>query len=101
RLRLFQIARVEPFSEPAVDRSKQLAGLSPLALITPQTGEAGRGTQLKDFRALLFGDRVRLMVTLLSAGSIAPGQKQEASQPVQLGLAVPLVGGLDQLRSLV
>ena len=38
-LRLFQIKRVEPFGEPAVDRSKKLASLLRLALRTPVTRE--------------------------------------------------------------
>ena len=38
RLRLLQIARVEPFGEPAVDRSEKLASLATLALSL-----AGRG----------------------------------------------------------
>jgi hypothetical protein len=33
RLRLFQIERVEAFSEPAVDRSEKIAGLIRLTLI--------------------------------------------------------------------
>ena len=33
RLGLLQIERVEAFGEPVVDRSEQIAGLSPLALI--------------------------------------------------------------------
>src|SRR6516225_9940815 len=40
RLRLFQIARVETLGEPAVDRSKKLAGLIPLTLITPEPRDA-------------------------------------------------------------
>ena len=36
RLCLFQIERVEAFSEPAVDRSEKLAGLFPLALVAPE-----------------------------------------------------------------
>jgi hypothetical protein len=43
RLRLFQIARVKPLSEPPVDGSKQFAGLLHLALIAPQLREARRG----------------------------------------------------------
>jgi pimeloyl-ACP methyl ester carboxylesterase len=41
-----------------------------------------------------------LMVTLLSGGSIACGTEQIASQPMQLSLADPLLGRLDDLRSL-
>jgi hypothetical protein len=36
RLRLFQITRVESFSEPAVDRSKQFASLLHLVLRAPE-----------------------------------------------------------------
>jgi hypothetical protein len=37
--RLFQIARVEAFGEPAVNRSEKIAGLLPFALIVPEPGE--------------------------------------------------------------
>src|SRR6516165_8528238 len=40
-LSLFQIARVEPFGKPAVDRSEQLASLIPLALIAPEPRHDG------------------------------------------------------------
>jgi hypothetical protein len=46
RLGLFQIARVEAFSEPTVDRSEQMAGFIPLALIAPEPREAGGGAKL-------------------------------------------------------
>src|SRR5262245_27423567 len=36
RLRLFQVARVEAFSEPPVNRSQQLARLLHLALVAPE-----------------------------------------------------------------
>ena len=38
-LGLLQIERVEAFGEPAVDRSEQLEGLSPLALVAPEPRE--------------------------------------------------------------
>ena len=44
-LGLFQIERVEAFSEPAVDRSEQVASLIPLALIAPEPREAHRRVQ--------------------------------------------------------
>jgi hypothetical protein len=44
RLRLFQIARVKPLSEPPVNRSEQFASLLHLALIAPQLREARRGS---------------------------------------------------------
>jgi hypothetical protein len=40
RLRRFQIERVKAFSEPAVNRSEQIAGLSPLALIALEPRQA-------------------------------------------------------------
>ena len=43
RLRLFQIARVKPFSEPAVNGSQQFARLLHLALVAPETCEAHSG----------------------------------------------------------
>jgi hypothetical protein len=43
RLRLLQIERVETFGEPAVDRSEQIEGLIPLALIAPEPRQARCG----------------------------------------------------------
>ena len=45
RLRLLQIARVEPFRKPAVNRSKQFARLLRLALVTPEARKAHCGAQ--------------------------------------------------------
>jgi hypothetical protein len=59
RLSLLQIARVEPFGEPAVHRSEQVASLIPLALIAPDTGKAGAGAELPGFCLLLARDRER------------------------------------------
>ena len=52
RLRLLQIARVEPFSEPAVNRSEQFASLLRLALVTPEAREAHGGAEFQEFRLL-------------------------------------------------
>ena len=68
---LLQIARVESFGEPAVDRSKQFASLIPLALIAPEPRHAHRGAQFpwlayafpyRRFAVALAGDRARLRV---------------------------------------
>ena len=56
RLRLLQIARVKPFSEPAVDRSQQFASLLRLALVTPEAREAHCGAQFPGL-GLLFTTR--------------------------------------------
>src|SRR5580693_6109777 len=45
-LRLLQIARVEAFCEPPVNRSKQFASLVRLTLVTPEACEAHGGAQL-------------------------------------------------------
>jgi hypothetical protein len=45
RLRFLQITRVEPLSEPAVNRSKQFVGLLRFALVAPQPRHAHRRTQ--------------------------------------------------------
>jgi hypothetical protein len=51
-LGLFQIERVEAFSEPAVDRSEQVASLLRLPLIAPEPRHARGGAQLPGFRLL-------------------------------------------------
>jgi hypothetical protein len=43
RLCVLQIERIEPFGEPAVDRSEKLASLIPLALIAPEPRHAHCG----------------------------------------------------------
>src|SRR5262245_4531664 len=45
RLRFLQIARLEPFSEPPVNRSQQLARLLHLALRAPEASEAHGGAE--------------------------------------------------------
>ena len=57
RLRLLQIARVEPFREPAVDRSKQFARLLRLALVAPEAREAHGCAEFPGFCLLHSRDR--------------------------------------------
>jgi hypothetical protein len=45
RLRFLQIARVEPLSEPPVNRSQQFARFAHLALVAPEACEAHGGTE--------------------------------------------------------
>ena len=40
RLGLFQIGRVEPFGEPAVDGRQKIASLTELALVAPEARQA-------------------------------------------------------------
>jgi hypothetical protein len=60
-LRLLQIARVETFGEPAINRSKKLACFSPLALIAPEARHAHRRAEFPDFGLLLTCDRERAL----------------------------------------
>ena len=53
RLRLLQIARVEAFGEPPVNRSQELARLLHLALVAPEACEAHGGAEFPGFGLLL------------------------------------------------
>jgi hypothetical protein len=57
---LFQIERVEAVGEPAIDGREEIAGFGALALVAPETGEAGARLQLEGLRLLTSGDRERL-----------------------------------------
>jgi hypothetical protein len=56
RLRLLQIARVEPLSEPPVNRSEQFARLLHLALVAPEACQAGDSAKFQQGRSLLLCD---------------------------------------------
>jgi tetratricopeptide (TPR) repeat protein len=100
RLSLFQIAHVETFSEPAVDRSEQVASLIPLALIAPEPRHAHRGAQFLKFRALPTRNREGQIIVLLGSGVIAAGQKQITSHTVYGRLGRPVVSSVHDLHSL-
>ena len=55
RLCLLQVARVEPFGEPAVHRSEQFASLLRLALVAPEACEAHGGAEFPGRSLLLAG----------------------------------------------
>ena len=57
--RLLQIARVEPLSEPPVNRSQQFARLPQLALVAPKACKAHGGAALV---SLYFGRRAHAPV---------------------------------------
>jgi hypothetical protein len=56
RLRLFKIARVEAFSEPAVSRSELFARLLRLTLVAPEAREGVCRVQLRAFSGLRCGN---------------------------------------------
>jgi hypothetical protein len=63
-------------------------------------GEAHGGQQLPQFGVLPLRNGERLMVTLLAGRSMTYRIQQIASHSMQRSLAGPLVGRLDDLRSL-
>src|ERR1700683_4883412 len=58
-LRLLQINRVQAFGVPGIDRSEKIAGLTPLALIAPESRHAHRSAQFERLCPLLSGNRER------------------------------------------
>src|SRR5262249_60111119 len=60
RLRILQIARVEPLPKPPVNRSQQFARLLQLALVAPEAREAHGGAKLQKLRLLRACNRKRL-----------------------------------------
>ena len=73
RLSLFQIERVEAFGEPAVDRSEQIAGLLPLALIAPEPRHAHCRAQFPGLCLLLTRDSERTLEICLRFRSVRLG----------------------------
>ena len=71
-----------------------------LALIAPKVGEAGRCAQPKRPRALALRHSERSMIILLRSGLVASRIQHIASKSMQLDLTGPLLGRLDELRSL-
>jgi hypothetical protein len=59
RFGLFQIARVEPFGEPAINRSEQFASLLCLPLVAPEPRHAHYCAQLPGLCLLLSRNRER------------------------------------------
>jgi hypothetical protein len=49
RLRFLQIARVEAFGEPIINRRQQFARLLPFALVAPEAGEAHGCAEFRGF----------------------------------------------------
>jgi hypothetical protein len=86
RLRLLQIARVEPLREPPVHRSKQFARLLHLALVTPEACEAHGGAEYPGFckrtrsLALRAGDDQRRAQVKLSNGLGGPSSPSRDPQ---------------------
>src|SRR5207249_1101056 len=100
RLGVPQDWRVEAFGERAIHQRQEVVSFRALALVAPQAGEAGRSAQPKRLRALALRHSERSMIILLRSGLVASRIHQIASKSMQLDLTGPLVGRLDELRSL-
>jgi hypothetical protein len=91
-LRLFQIARIEPFSEPPVHWSQQFARLPHLALVAPEACEAHGSAEFPEFckrtrsSALRAGDNQRS--DCINEGS---GFMRFAQTNIRLDAAAPTV----------
>src|SRR5215467_4099694 len=66
RLSLFEIAGVETFGEPAIDRCEQITCCGAPALLAPQPGKARRGAQFVGSRLLPACDTQRLLEGVLA-----------------------------------
>jgi hypothetical protein len=99
-LRLLQIARVEAFGEPPVNRSKQFARLLHLALVAPEPRHAHCGAQLPALGLLLTGDRKRLLITQLGRCYIARTTQKFTLQPLYLGFENAFIGSVNELSGL-
>ena len=91
-------------SKPSVNEpytsARSFISFRALALVAPQAGEAGRSAQPKRLRALAFRHSDRSMIILLRSSLVASPIHEIASKSMQLDLTGPLVGRLDELRSL-
>src|SRR5262245_17775746 len=93
RLGVLQVARVEAFGEPAVDRGEEIARFGALALIAPEAREARRSAQLERAGALLAGDGEGAVV---AGGGLVGGavgrEEQVAVETVEFGVPEELAG---------
>src|SRR4029077_9129956 len=91
RVGVEQIARVEAFGEPAVDRGEEGARFGALALIAPQAREARPGAQLERAGPLLAGDGEGAVIAGGRLGRGAAGREEQvAVEAVEVGVEVKL-----------
>src|SRR5271166_7057805 len=90
----FQIGGVEAFGEPAVDRGEKIAGLTTLALIAPQPGEARRRAQFPGLCLLRAGNGDGSLEMRLRLRRVGLGRQQRdfPGGSVDLGLAPLFLG---------
>src|SRR5262245_4922884 len=84
---VFQVARVEAFGEPLIDRLEERAGLGRPALVAPEAREAGRRAQLEGPGLLRARDLEGALEVRLGLGRRTPGGEDDlAPQPMQLSI---------------
>src|SRR5215472_3544862 len=74
RFCLFEVGGVEAFSEPAVYRREQVAGLGAAALLAAQPGEARCSAQFPELGLLLPGDAQGFAIQFLGGLGFSPPQ---------------------------
>src|SRR5215469_4405591 len=102
-LGLLQIKRIEPFGEPAVDRSEKLASLIPLALIAPEPRHAHCRTEFP-ILCLLFASNIEGAIERrFCLGGVRFGieQRDFARHAMHMSLILSVLGLFDDLRRLV
>jgi hypothetical protein len=78
RLRVLEVARVEPLGKPPVDRSEQFASLLRLALVAPEPRKARSSAEFPGLCLLLPGDLQALDERLLYLfGFAAPSSQKK------------------------
>ena len=88
RLRPLQVARVEAFSEPSVDRSEQFASLLRLPLIAPEPRHARGSAKFPGFSLLLTCNRERTLEISFSFCGVRLGRLEHdlAGRAMDFGL---------------
>src|SRR5215471_14945696 len=99
--RIFEVGGGEALGEPAVDRSKQIAGCGATTLVSPQPGKARGGAQFPQPGFLHSGDAEGFAIQLLGGFGIALPEQQPASLPIELRGEPTLPRPLDELQRLV
>ena len=85
-LRIFQVRRIKAFGEPPVDRCQEVMGFLALALLLPETRQAGGGPQLPGFGSLVAGQGQGLVEAGFGLVHLNTRllQKQGAREPMDL-----------------
>src|SRR5215472_3850395 len=100
RLRLFQIGRVEPLGEPAINGGEKVEGFGAAALVAAEPGEARGGAQFPELGLLLLGDAKGFAIQFLGGLEMPLTQKQLAFVPVPLRCEPPLACPVDDFQCL-